>query len=329
MESGENSGGSVGAGRVLRTLRRGLLWTAAAVAVVMLVLTLRGGRERLTLDDQTRGALKDKQFVRLSDGVTHYEWQGPETGPKVVLVHGFSSPCFIWDRTVPALANAGFRVLRMDLYGRGLSERLKCEYTGDVYDRQLTELLDTLGVKEPVDLVGLSMGGAIATQFTDRHPERVRKLVLIGPAGVMRLPASARLLSVPVLGDWMLRMFGDFLAMHVMPREITHDAAGLAVAKAAYAEQTQYRGYKRALVSTIRHAPLTGQEEVFSRVGRQNRKGLLIWGTRDTVVPYSVHERVRQFIPWLDFRPIEGGRHCVNYENAEAVNPVLVAFLSG
>ncbi len=283
--------------------------------------------ERVTLDDNARAALKGESFVRLSDGVTHYQWQGPETGRKVVLVHGFSSPYFIWDRTAPALAQAGFRVLRLDLYGRGLSERLQTEYTGDVFDRQLLELLDTLGVKEPVDLVGLSMGGAIVTGFTDRHPERVRKLVLIGTAGVNGLPTTAKALLTPVAGAWLLRAFGDFIVLHAMPREVAHDAPGLARAKAVYANQLQYRGYKRALISSLRNGPLTGQEDAFSRVGRQNRRGMLIWGTRDTVVPYQVNERVRELIPWLDFHPIEGGRHCVNYENADKVNPLLIDFL--
>ncbi|MCX5758202.1 MAG: alpha/beta hydrolase, partial [Candidatus Hydrogenedentes bacterium] len=109
---------------------------------------------------------------------------------------------------------------------------------------------------------------------------------------------------------------------------ITSDASGLASAKAAYANQLQYRGYKRALLSTLRHGALTGQEAVFSRVGSQKRDGMLLWGTRDTVVPYEVHERVKELIPWLDFRPIDGGRHCVNYENADAVNPILIAFLA-
>jgi pimeloyl-ACP methyl ester carboxylesterase len=296
--------------------------------VVAVVLPFRAGKERVTLDAEARAALQNESFVRLSDGVTHYEWQGPETGRKVMLVHGFSSPYFIWDRNVSALAQAGFRVLRLDLYGRGLSDRLQTEYTGDVFDRQLLELLDALDVKEPVDLVGLSMGGAIGTRFTDRHPERVRKLVLIGTAGVNRLPTAATILSAPLVGDWIVRVFGDFIVTYIMPREVTSDAAGLASAKVAYADQLQYRGYKRALLSTLRHGSLTGEEAVFSRVGSQKREGMLLWGTRDTVVPYEVHERVKALIPWLEFHPIDGGRHCVNYENADVVNPVLIAFLA-
>mgnify|MGYP001016223646 CR=1 FL=1 len=329
MGSEQNSGTCAAKAQISRVMWRGLLWVALASAIVLGAFALYGGRERVTLDDTVRAAMKDESFVRLSDGVTHYQWQGPESGPKVLLVHGFSSPYFVWDRTVPALTQAGFRVLRLDLYGRGLSDRLKGDYTGDVYDRQLLGLLDALDVKEPVDLVGLSMGGAIVTRFTDQHPERVRKLVLIGTAGANELPAYAKALSTPVLGDWLIRLFGNLIVTRAMPREVALDAAGLAQARAAYAAQLRYRGYKRALVSTLRHGPLTGQEDAFSRVGRQDRKGMLLWGTGDTVVPYAVHERVKELIPWLDFHPIEGGRHCVNYENPDKVNPLLVNFLQG
>jgi len=298
------------------------------VFALVVALSFRTGKEIVNLDANTRATMKNESFVQLSDGVTHYQWQGPESGRKVLLVHGYSSPYFIWDRNLSALTQAGFRVLRFDLYGRGLSDRLQTEYTGDVFDRQLLELLDALNVKEPVDLVGLSMGGAIATLFTDRHPQRVRKLVLIGTAGVSEIPGAMKIMSVPLVGDLIIRAFGDFIVTDLMPREVATDASGLASARAAYANQLQYRGYKRALLSTLRHGPLTGQEAAFSSVGRQKREGMLLWGTRDTVVPYEAHKRVKQLIPWLAFHPVSGGRHCVNYENAEEVNSVLIAFLS-
>jgi pimeloyl-ACP methyl ester carboxylesterase len=51
----------------------------------------------------------------LSNGVVHYELTGSEDAPVVVLVHGFSVPCYVWDPTFEALTEAGFRVLRYDL----------------------------------------------------------------------------------------------------------------------------------------------------------------------------------------------------------------------
>ena len=63
-----------------------------------------------------------KSFIDLSVGKTHYELVGPETGRTVVLLHGGTIPMWTWDRQVPALVEAGFRVLRYDMCGRGYSD---------------------------------------------------------------------------------------------------------------------------------------------------------------------------------------------------------------
>jgi len=284
-------------------------------------------RERVDLNDAVRARLSRKCFARLSGGVTHFEWAGPEHGPKVVLVHGFSSPFFIWDRNFDALARAAFRVLRYDLFGRGLSERPHRRYDEDLFDRQLLDLLDSQGITEPVDLVGLSMGGAITVHFLDRHPDRVAKVALFAPAGMMRLPGSSRLLTTPGLGAWILRAFGDRLVMDQMPRGLTDDPETLEAFRAAYADQLQYKGYKRALVRTMRDYDLGHMDAVYQRVGRQQRKGLLFWGDRDGIVEYALHERVCAYMPWLEFVPVPGGGHAVPYEDADAVTPRLIAFL--
>ena len=143
------------------------------------------------LDDRARAAAPGR-FARLIDGATHYETAGPPAGPAVVLVHGFSTPLLIWERTAPALAAAGYCTVAYDLYGRGYSDRLKCAYGPELYERQLHDLLAALGVRWPVDLVGFSMGAQICARFADRHPARVRRLVLIDPAGFDRVRDRGR-----------------------------------------------------------------------------------------------------------------------------------------
>src|SRR5690606_26904086 len=93
-----------------------------ALGVVVLVVGVCGAAfyfarnpERETLDDAARRNAPGK-FVRLSDGVTHYDVAGPDTGRTVVLVHGFSVPYYIWDSTSNALARGGYRVVRYDEY---------------------------------------------------------------------------------------------------------------------------------------------------------------------------------------------------------------------
>ena len=118
----------------------------------------------------------------LSDGFTHYEIGGPPAGPVVVLAAGATVPYYIWDPTFAALVQAGFRVLRYDYYGRGYSDRPDMPFTQELYVRQFTELLESLHITQPFDLVGLSFGGSVITSVAARHPARVRSLVYVDPA---------------------------------------------------------------------------------------------------------------------------------------------------
>src|SRR5262245_3719361 len=182
-------------------MKRALAFVVAALAVVFVVcyaIYVRRNPETRTLDDAARRSATGK-FVRLSDGVTHYELLGPDSGAPVILVHGFSVPYYIWDSTAAELSSKGYRVLRYDEYGRGLSDRPSGAYNADMYDRQIMDLLDSLHVTGPVHLAGVSMGGWVTGTFAGRHPERVRSLILVDPvAGKSGGPPSG--FRFPVFG---------------------------------------------------------------------------------------------------------------------------------
>src|SRR5689334_24051787 len=135
--------------------------------------------ESMQLDEITRSKA-DGCFVQLSDGMTHYQGGGKPAEVPVVLVHGFSVPYFIYDRTFDFLAASGFHVLRYDLFGRGYSDRPLRNYDIELFTRQLKELLDALAMP-CVDLIGLSMGGPITAAFINEYPHRVARHVLIDP----------------------------------------------------------------------------------------------------------------------------------------------------
>ena len=283
--------------------------------------------ESRTLDDKARAAAPG-QFVKLPDGMVHYELAGPETAQTVVLVHGFSVPNYIWDPTFEALLAAGLRVLRYDLYGRGYSDRPDVSYDQDLFDRQLSNLLTALDIRDPVDLIGLSMGGAIVVTFTDRHPALVHKLCLIDPAGLpQKYPAAAKLIEAPMLGEWLFSLFGDKILLSSLSDDF-HDADRLAEYVQKYREQMQYRGFKRALLSTIRNHVLDGAVQAYEGVGRLELPVMLIWGRQDTVVPFAQSEKVIELIPRIEFHAIEGAGHISHYERPELVNPLLIDFLT-
>lgn len=267
--------------------------------------------------------------VDLADGFVHYELSGPvlPDRPVVVLVHGASGSQFIWDSTFTSLTAAGFTVLRYDLYGRGFSERPNVRYDLDLFDRQLVGLLDALAIEGPVDIVGTSMGGMVAATFADRHPERIRRLVLIGPLGFpMVHHAGEGLLRVPLLGDVVFQAFGKrTLIRHNLA--YLHEPANHPAFLPAYKRQFAFRGYLAAFLSTIRHVPLEDLSAVYGRVGASNVPVLLIWGREDRTVSFEQSTTARRLMPAAEFFPVERAAHLPQYERPDVVNPRLQEFL--
>ena len=113
------------------------------------------------MDDAARAAAPGR-IARLSQGATHYTWTGPENGPVAVCVHGLTTPLQAWDGIAARLAEAGYRVLAYDLYGRGYSDRPGGTQDSAFFLRQLDDLLADQGIAGDITLLGYSMGGAIA-----------------------------------------------------------------------------------------------------------------------------------------------------------------------
>ena len=278
--------------------------------------------------DETARQQADGSFITLTDGVTHYELGGAENGQPVVLVHGFSTPYFIFDTTFEFLVNSGFRVLRYDLIGRGYSDRPHVDYNIHLFVRQLKDLLDTLGLKQ-VTLIGLSMGGSITAAFISENPDYVSKVVLIDPAGANRLAYSwiLKALKIPIIGELALGFFGSTS----MAKGVASDLFDPKVVdhyQNQYKIQMQYKGFKYALLSTMRNGMLESFYETYACVGKLCKPTLLFWGMNDRTVPFEYSKLILKAMPHVEFHAIENCGHIPHYEKPEIVNPILWEFLS-
>ncbi|MBI3174881.1 MAG: alpha/beta hydrolase [Chloroflexi bacterium] len=282
--------------------------------------------ESLELNETTRAAA-DGSFVSLPDGVTHYEFGGPHTGVPVVLVHGFSVPYYIFDPTFDFLIQAGFRVLRYDLFGRGGSDRPDVTYTIDLFTRQLRDLLDALDLHGPVSLVGLSMGGPVTAAFTARHPERVSHNVWIDPAGVHPVALRGlRLLKLPLVGEVALGLGGERMVKGAA--EGFFDPQLVEEFQARYRVQMQFKGFRRAILSTMRNGMLGDFSETYRRVGALGKPAQLFWGREDTTVPFAYSADLLKWVPQAEFHAFDGCGHTPHLERPDEFNQLLVKFLS-
>ena len=312
-------------------MKKALKISAAATALIvaaMAIAYLLAINALTPLTDDIRQQLPGS-FVKLSDGMISYQWQGPENGEQIVLVHGLSTPKFVWDANGEALAAAGYRVLRFDHFGRGFSDRPDVVYNEDLYVRKLLGLLDSQNITEPVTLVGYSMGGGNVVSFSAQYPQRVKQLILIAPAGfVPKYSGTASLVLTPVLGDWLMTMLGKNAVLEGIQKEVT---AGTAPANMVqqFENQFQYSGYLESILSTMRHYPMYNLSAAYEKVGRAGIPTSAIWGTDDAVVPIAGSEQVRKFIPHLKLHPVAGASHSVTYANSDEVNTILLDILKG
>jgi pimeloyl-ACP methyl ester carboxylesterase len=253
---------------------------------------------------------------------------GPKDGSPIVLVHGFSGPYFIFDTTFEFLVKAGFRVLRYDLFGRGYSDRPRTVYDIHLFVRQLKELLDAFGLN-PVNLVGLSMGGAISAAFIDQYPKYVTRHVLIDPTGGKRVvvPTFVKALKIPVFGELAFGLFGTAGMLKGIASDM-FDQRVVEHFQEQYKIQMKFKGFKRAILSTIRSGMLESFYETYVRVGKLKKPTLLFWGRQDKTVPFDHSQSIKQAIPHVELHGIENCNHIPHYEKPEIVNPILLEFLS-
>jgi pimeloyl-ACP methyl ester carboxylesterase len=305
-------------------MKKALLALAALVIVGVTGFYMVRNPERSALDETARKGAPGR-FVQLSDGVTHYRIDGPDTGRVVVLAHGFSVPLYIWDSTAAHLAAAGYRVLRYDAFGRGWSDRPDVSYDDKLYERQLGELLDSLRITGKVDFGGVSYGGFATGVYTGRHPDRVRSLILVDPvAGTT--PPTMRPIDLPVVGPYIFQT----MAVPTMDKGQASDfidPARFPDWDERYRGQMKYKGFGRALRSTQLARRGMDMDTVYKRVAAGNFPVLLIWGVKDQTVPFERNELVRKAIPAAEFHAMEKSAHLPILEEAARTDSIVIAFL--
>ena len=137
------------------------------------------------------GASAQGHFVTLPDGLQlrYVDISGKDggNGEPVVFIHGSgpgASGHSNFKQNYPVIAEAGYRIIVPDLPGYGTSDKPDTLYTLDFFTAALSGLLDALDIQRCV-LVGNSLGGAIAIKLALDQPQRVSRLVLMAPGGLM------------------------------------------------------------------------------------------------------------------------------------------------
>jgi len=294
-----------------------MIWALLALALVLALPVLRETlKPRIgAARTQAPGA-----FARLSRGQTQYRWFGPEAGPVTVCVHGLTTPSFVWEGLSPGLTKAGRRVLVYDLYGRGFSDRPGGAQDAAFFITQLRELLADQGVTGPVTLIGYSMGGAIATAYADAHPDAVRELILIAPAGLGHdLGPVARVVArggPPALWLMLAAFPRSFRRGCEAERALPSSVPGIVDRQQA---QLRWRGFVPAVARSLSGLLAQDLSPLHARIARRGKPVRAIWGAADTVIPIACKDRLAALNPAARQSVIAGAGHGLTYTHSEQV----------
>ena len=134
------------------------------------------------------------------------------------------------------------------------------------------------------------------------------------------------ILRLPGVGELVLRLAGMRL-MRKRFDELAETLPGFARYQERFVEQTVYKGFHRSFLSMMRGDALGNYDDAYQRVGKQDRKILLIWGEGDAEITAEMIAAVRRFLPRVRFRPVPDAGHGIVLEKPEWVNAMVLAFL--
>ena len=273
-------------------------------------------------------------WAKLSKGNIYYRWHHPEqkNGQIIVMVHGFSTPSFVWNGLLNGLLKKGYSILIYDHYGRGFSERPRTKYSLDFYVETLKELISHQNIDEKIHLVGYSMGGPIIGGFADKYSGQVNSLSFIAPAGFGKVqPSFPFFMKIPGVIEWSMHVLADRFYGSAISSETTHSSDPLSINEKEFQQlfsfQMQFKGFRESLASTMRNFNLFDAREMFEKVAAKNIPSMAIWGDNDGVVSYRGADTYSEIFQDGKVITIKDGTHDITYRQPSDVLNAIENFL--
>jgi pimeloyl-ACP methyl ester carboxylesterase len=240
----------------------------------------------------------------------------------VVLVHGHPFDRSMWRPQAERLAATGHRVIVPDLRGYGETTVVPGRTPLETFARDVTGLLDRLGVERFV-LGGLSMGGQIAMEIHRRVPERIRGLVLADTAPWAETPAGRRQRDEAadrLLREGMRPYAEEVLAKMVAPATV-EDRPAVAAHVLAMMLGAPPEGAAAALRGRA------DRPDYAASLAGATVPVLIVVGSEDEYTPVGQARRTHSLVPGSTLAVIDGAGHLPNLERPDAFDEALLAFL--
>lgn len=270
-------------------------------------------------------------FPRLRSGIKiRVVERGEPNSPPVLLVHGYGCSMFVFRRNMPALADAGFRAIAVDLKGHGLSDKPVApdEYTVDSLVEHLLEILDALELERPA-LAGHSLGGSLIHHFATKYRHRARCLALLSPVGLngVRLMWLYRALTprllTPILQQIRPRLIVKLALMRVYGKRGHFSERDVE----EFLAPSQFPEFSVAMRELLHHYDWNAAEH--RQLTTVPLAAVGLWGSLDHLMPEDGMGIYAKVIPRIVLAAIPDAGHLITEETPQEVNEALLALLQG
>ena len=259
----------------------------------------------------------------------YYEDHG--LGQPAVLIHGYPLSGASWEKQVPALLEAGHRVITYDRRGFGKSSQPTEGYNYDTFAEDLRQLITQLKLQDCV-LVGFSMGGGEIARYCGRYgSEGVSKAVIIGgvPPFLLKTADNPEGVDASVFDGIKKAVAADRYAFFTGFFKNFYNTDLLLGKRVS--EQVVQASWNIAAGSSATASLAcvsTWIEDFRQDVARIDVPTLVIHGDDDRIVPLAAAgERTAKLIKGARLHTVKGGPHCITWTHAEEVNAELLSFL--
>lgn len=226
---------------------------------------------------------EQSKWIDINGLSVHYRDEG--TGQPIVLVHGTGASLQTFDQWTDTLKK-NYRVIRMDLPAFGLTgPNAENDYSIKTYVKFIQDFTDKLELKDFI-LGGNSLGGEIAWKFAYYHPENVKGLILLDPAGSpiqkYDLPffSAFNLARIPVISNWLSDIDPKFTVKQTLEQAYEKDELITPEKVQMYYEMSMREGNRKAFVRRMQQVsddPILQPEKV-------EVPTLILWGKDDALL---------------------------------------------
>lgn len=265
----------------------------------------------------------ETRMVETSYGSTFVRVSGPENGPVLVLLHGFGGNSLQWMPNVADLSQA-HRVFAVDTIGdNGRSIYTRPMESPADYVAWLDEVFTGLALENEINLVGLSFGGWITTQYALSYPGRLGKIVLLAPAGTV----------LPISPEWIQRAMVGFLPHRYFVKSFLYWLLEDYVQQGEESRQMIDGWVEEAYVAGRSFKPRSVvSPHVLSNSDWQRMRVPTLFLVGENEKIYSAQqavERLNSVAPAIKTEIIPDAGHDLTLVQAEVVNALILDFLEG